>query len=194
MSGFTWSVLALAGLLILFVGNQRRWLALKNRLLAVMERRPVYGRQDAMFTAAEINFYRTLHKAAPDYIVMGKVRVADLLKVHGGLASASEKRTAFNRITGKHVDFVLLEQNTMRPLCALELDDKSHQKRARRERDDFLNKAFKEAGLPLLRIPCAAGYQQDVIRNLIVKAASASLADLQKMAGTLPVPAKPGTN
>jgi hypothetical protein len=46
----------------------------------------------------------------------------------------------------------------MQPLLGVELDDASHARKDRAERDDFVDNAFAAAGLPLLRIPAQRAY------------------------------------
>ena len=54
----------------------------------------------------------------------------------------------------------------MRPLVGMELDDRSHQRADRKERDEFVNEVFKAAGLPLLHVPARRGY---VVNELAVQ-------------------------
>ena len=63
-----------------------------------------------------------------------------------------------NQITQKHVDFLLCDPGSMRPLLGVELDDASHERPNRQDRDIFVDKVFAAAGLPLLRVPVQAAY------------------------------------
>lgn len=164
--------------ILLVMGNDKLWSKFKN----LFKRTPSYTRQPSLYTDGEIRFARTLVDAlGKEFMLHGKVRVADLLAVSGALASAKDKRAAFNKISSKHVDFVVLHKQKFSVVCAIELDDKSHDRKDRQDRDKLLNSAFKEANLPLLRIPTSKEYSAKSIRNLILKAAKASnqaLADL----------------
>jgi len=62
-----------------------------------------------------------------------------------------------NRIDRKHVDFLLCDPATMRPLLGVELDDASHQRRDREQRDRLMEQAFAAAELPLARGPSGPG-------------------------------------
>jgi hypothetical protein len=46
----------------------------------------------------------------------------------------------------------------MKPVLAIELDDNSHKRRDRVERDVFVNQIFEDARLPLLRIKTREAY------------------------------------
>jgi len=54
----------------------------------------------------------------------------------------------------------------MQILCAVELDDRSHERSDRQQRDAFLDKAFKKAKLPLFHIPCKKSYGAKELNEL----------------------------
>lgn len=125
---------------------------------AFRRRRPTYAARETLFTPAELHFLQTLRRAIPEGLeVFGKVRVADVLKPTQGLDKKAW-RSAFNRITAKHLDFVLCEPETGRLLCGIELNDRSHTRSDRRERDNFIAGACDGAGFPLLMVPAARNY------------------------------------
>ena len=124
-----------------------------------------YETRKALVTKSELRFYKSLRKATlDDWEVFAMVRIADLLKV---TQHANKRRTWLNKILSKHIDFVLCDPNTLEALVAIELDDVSHQRPERIERDKFVNLAFESAGLPLLRIPVESSYKAREIRDLI---------------------------
>ncbi|OKH44828.1 hypothetical protein NIES30_21600 [Phormidium tenue NIES-30] len=125
-----------------------------------------YSRQKSLFTKAELSFYRALQEATTDrYQVLGKVRVADVLKPQ--TENRSDWQRAFNKISAKHFDFVLCDRDSLKVLAAVELDDSSHQRVDRVKRDDFLNQAVKSAGLPLIRFPVQTTYDRDAVQDHI---------------------------
>jgi hypothetical protein len=65
-----------------------------------------------------------------------------------------EYRVYTNKIDRKHVDFVLCNPETLRPLAGIELDDKSHERADRRQRDSFVEGVFEAAGLAFARLTC----------------------------------------
>ena len=131
-------------------------------------RRLPYSRRESLITKAELRFYKSLQKAVQDdYEIFAMVRIADLLRVD---ADSSSKRKWLNKILAKHIDFVLCDPGSLQPLVCIELDDTSHERADRVERDVFVNQAFESAGLPLLRIPNQPSYRAREIRELIDKA------------------------
>lgn len=126
-----------------------------------------YEKQNALLSAAEVNFYTCLHQAVPeDCIVFTKVRIADVLKVRNA-PDKSQWQTAFNKISAKHFDFVLCDRDNFTVHTAIELDDKSHHTQKAKTRDTLVNDACKSAELPLLRIRAASTYDVDQLRASI---------------------------
>ena len=124
-----------------------------------------YLRKDYLLTKAERKFFDVLHAVASRQChLFAMVRLADLIYIPKG----TEKRQShFNRIQSKHIDFVLCNKTELKPILAIELDDSSHQRADRKKRDEFLNKALEQAGLPLLRIPVRSGYDPQEIKQKI---------------------------
>jgi hypothetical protein len=56
------------------------------------------------------------------------------------------------------VDFLLCNPKTLKPVFAIELDDSSHARADRQERDALVEEVFAAAHLPLLRIPASQSY------------------------------------
>ena len=72
------------------------------------------------------------------------------------------------RVSQKSFDFVLVEKGTSLVRCAIELDDRTHERPDRRSRDQFLELACKRAGLPLVRVRVTGSYDPETIRSEIL--------------------------
>jgi NAD(P)H-dependent flavin oxidoreductase YrpB (nitropropane dioxygenase family) len=128
-----------------------------------------YQKIDGLFSPAERLFLSFLRRAVTENIqVFGKVRVADVIAPKKGLSSKDWQK-AFNKISAKHFDFVLCEKNDLSIICAIELDDKSHQTKRRQERDAFLETACQSAGVPLVRFKAKATYNLEEIKTALPK-------------------------
>lgn len=124
-----------------------------------------YVARDRLVTKSELRFYKSLIKAVQDdFEIFAMVRIADLLRVEPG---TKNHRKWLNKILAKHIDFVLCDPGSLVPVVCIELDDPSHNRPDRIERDKFVNDAFDAAGLPLLRIETQAAYRAREIRELI---------------------------
>lgn len=148
-------------ILVLAMGAAFAWLV---RLFSVRGRLP-YAVRERLVTKAELKFYRALQKAAAaDFEVFAMVRIADILTVP---SQTTQRRKWMGKILAKHIDFLLCEPASLAPQLAIELDDASHDRPDRRERDEFVDHAFESAGLPLLRIRNSSSYDPAALRQLI---------------------------
>jgi predicted RNA-binding Zn-ribbon protein involved in translation (DUF1610 family) len=64
-----------------------------------------------------------------------------------------------------HSDFLLCDKQTMKPLCAIELDDSSHTSDKAKQADAKKDKAFASAELPLFRFPAKRAYSVQEIQE-----------------------------
>jgi hypothetical protein len=120
-----------------------------------------YFSKDFLLTKGEHAFYDVLRRSLPEGVgISMKVRLADVI----GCSGAAWKQGHGGRISQKHLDFVLASTAI---LAAVELDDKTHQRRDRQERDDFLEQAMAAAGVPLVRVPAAANYDARGLREML---------------------------
>ncbi len=124
-----------------------------------------YRLRDDFLSAAERSVFGVLCQVVGTQgVVCPKVRVADLLFV----ADRRGNQGYVNRIDRKHVDFVICAPDTLRPRVVVELDDASHERRERRERDEFVDAAFRAAGLPVVRITAKRQYAPAEIAALVL--------------------------
>ena len=127
---------------------------------------------DSLLTTTEQKFYEALDVAVDGrLLILSKIRVVDLFNVSSESRSARQK--VFWSVACKHVDFALVEADILRPVAAIELDDVSHRRADRQERDRLLDNLFEKAGLPLLRFPTAMTYDPGVIQARIDRLLSA---------------------
>ena len=131
------------------------------RLLSDLKGKPAdqfpYHLRDDFLSAAEHSFYHVLAAAANDWaLVCPKVSLGDLF--YAKASDYGELLTYTNKIDRKHVDFLLCDPDTLQPLVGIELDDRSHRRRDRQERDAFVDRVFEAAGLPLVRTPVQRDY------------------------------------
>lgn len=151
-----WPVVAVLGGLLIAL-----WLSLKR----LGDDVPPYVRREALLTEGELVFYHILREAVAErWSVCAMVRLADLIQVR---RQARDHLAWRNRILSKHVDFVLCEHDTMRVRLAVELDDRSHDRPDRVERDAFLDSALEAAGVPLLRVKAAGSYDVQQLREAV---------------------------
>jgi hypothetical protein len=121
---------------------------------------------ESLLTPAEKLFYRSLDIAIAGRLqILCKVRLADLFQVASN--DTKERQRLFRKIAAKHIDFLLVEPDRLEPILAIELDDSSHGRSDRKERDQFLDELFAIVEFPLLRVRAAAVYSPRQILRAI---------------------------
>lgn len=114
-----------------------------------------YRVRDDFLSPAELSFSRVLQSVVNERaVIYPKVRLADIFFI----TQRDGYRSYFNRISAKHVDFLLCDPKSIRPLAGIELDDSSHAGEDRKDRDAFVNSVFDAAQLPLFRMSARRAY------------------------------------
>ena len=147
-------------------------------VIAVAKKSPVkedtkqdfpYIKRGPLFTPAERSFFGVLNQAVEGKSeIFGKVRVADVITTKKGL-TASIRQKAFNKISSKHFDYILCNKEDLSVLCAIELNDSSHNSEKTKKRDAFLEGACDSANIPLVQIKAKATYNINDIKELLGK-------------------------
>lgn len=120
----------------------------RNKELLKKREHP-YIKRDCLLTNAEKKLYKFLLTRLPDDIyIMSKVRLADIIELDEAITRDSK---AFYRIACKHIDFVVLSPD-LDLICAVELDDFTHESKESIQRDQFVNSVLRDCGVPLFRI------------------------------------------
>lgn len=128
-----------------------------------------YKQKNFIMTRAEHECFDSLMAAVgSEYHIFPQVHLASIVdsKVKGQNWNA-----AFRHINQKSVDFVLCDKAYISPKLAIELDDKTHERADRVERDSEVERILVAAGLPLLRINNTGSFNSqellEKINNLI---------------------------
>lgn len=127
---------------------------------------PSYRRRETLLTPAEQAFRDVLLRAIPEHIhVCYKVRLLDVIEGENPRDPAAR-----NKVMSKHVDYVLIESRSSKIVAAIELDDASHLRPDRVERDRFVEHAMRSAGVPLIRFRVAASYDEYAVAAKLAEA------------------------
>jgi len=129
-------------------------------------KRFTYSKNEYILTKAEASFDGVLNQAIGHrFRICPKVRIADVLK------PTPFSLPAFNAIAQKHFDWIITDPNTSAILCAIELDDSTHDMLKARKRDTFVNDACKTSGLKLVRFTAKRSYSiQEVSKAILTPA------------------------
>jgi very-short-patch-repair endonuclease len=129
-----------------------------------------YEKEPALFSPAERSFLGVLEQVINNrYRLMGKIRLADIVKVKSGL-NKSAWQNAFNKIQSKHIDIVACDPTTLSILFVIELDDKTHSQSKRQNRDQFVDNVLRAAGIPIVHFTAKNSYSLQEIENILSQA------------------------
>jgi very-short-patch-repair endonuclease len=109
-----------------------------------------YKKKDFLLSRAEHECYDALVNAVgKEFYIFPQAHLSSIVdnKVVG-----QNWKAAFRHINGKSVDFVLCDKAYIAPRLAIELDDRTHERTDRQERDGEVERILNGAGLPLLRL------------------------------------------
>ncbi|MCM1007743.1 MAG: DUF2726 domain-containing protein [Ruminococcus flavefaciens] len=103
-----------------------------------------------LLTQNEYRFYQKLKEITRPLglQILAKIRLADLVEVNKGL-DGKQWGYYFGKIKAKHIDFALADN--MEIIALIELDDSTHQRADRQERDIFVNNVLEKTGYDLIR-------------------------------------------
>lgn len=119
-----------------------------------------YEKVDYLLTKNELKFYRILKQ------VTNKLGYSLFCQVSLYQIVNSKEYKDFNKIKSKSIDFVITQENCKILLC-IELDDSTHERQKRIERDIFIDNLFKDLEIKLLRMPVQNYYNIEEIENKI---------------------------
>jgi len=110
-----------------------------------------------LMSPAERSFFGVLEQVTDSskYYIFPQMLLSNIVDVEKGTESPRGFR---NKIDHKTIDFVLFDRNAISPVLAVELDDASHDREDRQERDAFVDHVLAKVGLPLLHVRAQAAY------------------------------------
>lgn len=136
----------------------------KNDINETSENLP-YKKNEYFFTMNEKHLYSIINKIAEkmNVVIFSKVRLADLIYIK---SKSENYYTHWNKIKAKHIDFVICNKINYNILFVIELDDKSHERQDRIERDIFIDNALEAAKLPYFHIKVENNYNADYLEEI----------------------------
>lgn len=127
-------------------------------LLVLLKKRAPVVAQETTTSLNERMFHPVLEKAVGGrFEIICKVPVNDVLTPEQGLPKRVQKK-ALKSVQGYIFDYVVVQKDGLKIICAVELDDHKFDKKTFQKQDLFLDQLCEEVGLPLLRVPSKRGY------------------------------------
>ena len=135
-----------------------------------------YNRKNFFLTRAEHECYDALVEAVgAEYRIFAQVHLPTLVD---HTVRGQDWRAALAHINRKSVDFVLCDKAYLSPKLAIELDDKSHERADRQERDREVERILREAGVPLLRLENRGSFSPSELTQKIKETLNPKTASL----------------
>jgi len=140
-----------------------------------------YQKESHVFSVAERSFLGVLEQAVGDqHRIMGKVRLADVITVRFGM-NRKGRQSAVNRIQSKHVDFVVCHAKDLAVQYVVELDDQSHDRATRQDRDEFVDQALQAANVPIFHFSAKRSYAVADVRTVLAGTSIATSAQEKQL-------------
>lgn len=138
-------------LIIIIIVLTLKNIKLKDTMSPTMSKEEInyntkYVKKDYLLTQTELKFYKLLKNITDELnlTICPQVPLYEILR--------NKDFKDFNKIQSKSIDFVITEPNLKIKLC-IELDDYTHQRSKRVQRDEFVNKLFTDLNIKLIRVP-----------------------------------------
>lgn len=105
------------------------------------------------------------------FLVFSKVRMEDFIGVDPRGLKYGENGGKRNKIKSYHVDFLVCDKKTTKPLMVVELDGSSHKRLDRIARDERFNQLYEKVGLGFWHIKTEDNFEEAVrnIREALLK-------------------------
>lgn len=136
---------------------------INNKVETEINYKDIYKPKRYIITLTELNFYNILLEIAKelDLILFSQVSLYNIIE------TKYNNQSAFNKIKSKTIDFVLVDKNNCRIKLCIELDDYTHNRYDRIERDKFINKLFSDLEIDLIRFKTSNYYNKEALKKRI---------------------------
>tara|TARA_B100000131_G_C18008217_1_gene569363 strand:+ start:54 stop:641 length:588 start_codon:yes stop_codon:yes gene_type:complete len=145
--------------------SKKQYKSYKSNNLNFINESIYYERKNKLISQNELRFYWALKKALSNrkgVMINCQTPMLSLLK--------TKDETALRKIWSKRVDFTITNSK-FETLAVIELDDSSHLKKDRIERDQFVNKILKE-NHNLVRFKASKFYDSEKIKQALIQQTS----------------------
>lgn len=121
-----------------------------------------YYLKNSIVTPVERWMYNVIEKELPnEYIITPKVGIKDFI----GVKKGNNYMKCFGHIAQKHIDFLVCKKEDLSPVLGIEIDDTSHEKQNRKNRDQENDEIYKTIGLKIVHIPTKT--KEEDVRKII---------------------------
>jgi len=126
-------------------------------------------KKPSVMTARELETYEMLLEAFPKNMWIVLAQVAQSAFIEAPFKRRWEIEKSF-------VDFLLCNKHGV-PVCVIELDDSTHERKRVKEIDGYKDGRFKEAGLPVVRLKEIPKSTIELLREVLGKKVLKTIAE-----------------
>ena len=125
-----------------------------------------YERKDFLTDRERKFFVQLKNDLTDEYHLLAQVRVVDVIKPNSTFPEKSKQYFAlFKQISQWHIDYAIMNSQNFEIVAAIELDDTTHRKLKRKQRDKTLNEAMKQADVLMFRTMSYEDLRQQIMEN-----------------------------
>ena len=129
------------------------------KLIVNKKRQPRYFVKDKLLTATEIKYYDAIRSVVGNsFLVFPQINLASVIDKEGG--------TNFRNELFRNIDFAIFDYD-FHPLVLIEINDNTHFRKDRIERDQKVLSICKKAGIPLVTFWVKDGLNVNYIANTL---------------------------
>ena len=122
-----------------------------------------YARKDNLVSDAERSFLLTLRQVEPDkYEVLPQIALVSVID--------KKTNTSYRNELFRICDYCFVDKDTFEPLLLVELNDSSHKRADRRERDEKVAAICADAGLPLVTFRTDDDLSYSAVKRTVLRA------------------------
>ena len=121
-----------------------------------------YERKTALVTAKEKELLATLRQIDPDrYEVLPQIALVSVID--------KKTNTSYRNELFRVCDYCFVDRRSFEPLLLVELNDSSHKRADRRDRDEKVNAICRDAGLPVVTFWTDAPLDPQTVKKAVKK-------------------------
>lgn len=144
--------------------------AFKKRTSDHNEQSVFYLKQNFMNSSEHALFINLTKQFGSEYIILSKVRIEDFVGVKKDGLPENKRFGQRNKIKSRHVDFLICDLKSTRPLMVVELDGGSHNASIRKKRDDVLDGIYNDIKIAHVHVRVGIDFEKKVeeIKSLLI--------------------------
>ncbi len=126
-----------------------------------------FRKKTSLMTRAEQDFYKVLLEAleGQPFVVFPQMRLENIVTAEPGEYRIYKAERGL--IRSRVVDYVVCTKDQFEPRLVIELDDKTHEYKSRKERDTKVDMVLEKAGMRVVHVKAEKGIDFESLKKLL---------------------------